>query len=125
MKKLNIAIACAGAAQALGALLPFMSASILGMVTSVSLTDGIDGWFFIGLAVAGIVFAVLDVLPSSCVTGAVCLAMTLYKDLSARSAMDTASSIMQHAVGYYLLLIGAAVMIGCSLYGMLRSRKVG
>ena len=43
----------------IGCILPFATASVLGVTSSQTLIDGGDGWFFLGIAIIAIILGLL------------------------------------------------------------------
>lgn len=96
----------------IGCLLPFASVSILGYSQSVSLlSDGKDGIIFLVAALVTIALILIKKDLLSLIAGIITGGLGIYEIIYTNSQLGQYSSMVNKGMGYYLLLIGAIVLI--------------
>lgn len=96
----------------IGCLLPFASVSMLGYSQSVSLlSDGKDGIIFLVAALVTIALILIKKDLLSLIAGIITGGLGIYEIIYTNSQLGEYSSMVNKGMGYYLLLIGAIVLI--------------
>lgn len=96
----------------IGCLLPFASVSMLGYSQSVSLlSDGKDGIIFLVASLVTIVFILIKKDLLSLIAGIITGGLGIYEIIYTNSQLGEYSSMVNKGMGYYLLLIGAIILI--------------
>ena len=96
----------------IGCLLPFASVSMLGYSQSVSLlSDGKDGIIFLVAALVTIALILIKKDLLSLIAGIITGGLGIYEIIYTNSQLGQYSSMVNKGMGYYLLLIGAIVLI--------------
>lgn len=96
----------------IGCLLPFASVSMLGYSQSVSLlSDGKDGIIFLVAALVTIALILIKKDLLSLIAGIITGGLGVYEIIYTNSQLGDYSSMVNKGMGYYLLLIGAIVLI--------------
>ena len=122
-RKPNFISVGGAAGLALGAFLPFVSISFFGMKNSVSLIDGGDGIFFIILAVIAVALAMFGKNVGVTVTGVLSVALALFEANNIKNNDSEYAAFINREAGYYLLILGAIVILGAGIYGIISNRK--
>ena len=122
-KKPNYIAMGGAAALALGAFLPFVSISFFGMKNSVSLIDGGDGILFIILAVIVAALSMFGKNIGVTVTGILSVALALFEANHIKNNDSEYAALINREAGYYLLILGAIVILGAGIYGIISNRK--
>lgn len=102
--------------------LPFAKVSLLGTTAEKALLDGLasDGIFVVGLAVLGIIFSILKKPTGITVVGALSAAFSIYEWVSFKSSFDERlRPYITNGAGYYLLMIGAVVILAAGVFGII------
>ena len=108
------AIICAGI-MCLSMVLPYVN-TFMGSTSLLS--AGIDGWFFIIVALAAFAFAFKDCNIGVIIVGAVAIWLAIIK---MRSFPDTIYA--QKAIGYYLMIVSAVGIFVSGIAKMVLDRK--
>ncbi len=122
-RKPNFIAVGGAAALALGAFLPFASISFFGMKNSISLIDGGDGVFFIILAVIAAALSMFGKNIGVTVTGILSAALALFEADNIKNNDSEYAALINKEVGYYLLILGAIVILGAGIYGIISKKK--
>ena len=96
----------------LGCLLPFASVSVFGYSQSVSLLgDGKDGIIFLIASIITIVMILIKKDLLALIAGLITGGLGIYEIVYTNDQLGSYSSMVDKGMGYYLLLIGAIVLI--------------
>lgn len=92
--------------------LPFASVSLYGYSQSVSLMDsGKDGIIFLVAAIVTIVFIILKNDMLALIAGVITGGLGIYEILDTNSQSGSYAAYVDKGAGYYLLLIGAVLLL--------------
>lgn len=106
-KSMNIFRIIASAVVIIAIFMPYVSA--FGF--SETLLDGGDGYFFLGFAIAAIIFDALKKSMPAFILSIVTLAFAIYEAINASSINSKAFGLLQYNAGFYFLIIGAIAMV--------------
>lgn len=95
--------------------LPYASVTVLDYTESVSLFDGKDGYIFTGVAVLVIVFTLIKKWAPQFSLSIVGAALTFYEISDTSEKLDGLEDMIDHGLGFYLLIISAVLMVGGTL----------
>lgn len=119
--KMNIIGLIASIVYALGAVFPLVSLSAFGFSQSVALIDGEDWMFVIPIGVVGVIASIVGF-------NVLLLIMSVFASLIAYIKFDDVlngeyAEFYTRGLGFYLLLIGAAVMVIAAILGIINKMK--
>ena len=120
-KSVNIVGICSSIAYALGAFLPFASASAFGFSKSVSLMDNGTDWIVVMLiAIIGLGLSWLNKNIGVLLAGVLASGLAY---LESSSFSSVSSAVVSKGIGFYLLVIGAVGMIIAGVFGISKKQK--
>ena len=107
--------------------LPFGGYSYGGLSDTFSLWKKGDGYFFLFIVIAGLIFLLLGKILAVIVSGVVTLGLFFieYADLPPRvngKVVEALDLIVDKKIGFYLLLIGALGLIAAGVAGIVLQR---
>lgn len=120
-KSINVIGICASIAYALGAFLPFASASAFGFSKSVSLMDKDTDWIVIMLiGVIGLILSWLNKNTGVLLAGVLAFGSPF---VESNSFSSVSSTVVSKDIGFYLLAIGAVGMIIAGVIGISKKQR--
>lgn len=120
---LTLGMLIAGAVVILSTFLPYVSVSLFGYTQSQSLLNGGDGVFFIVLAAAAMVLAVLNKPTIAMVCSVITGALSIFELTDANSKLGDYSALVDKGAGCYLNLLGGVALAAISVVWFLSARK--
>lgn len=108
----DLIVLIGAAAMILACFLPYASVSVFDYKESVSLFDGSDGWFFMGVAVLVAVFTLIKKWGPQLVFSVIGAALMLYEISDTSDELEVLGDLVSHGFGYYLLILSAIAMLG-------------